>query len=108
MNFHLSIVRCVRILLVFRPPGLSTSLFLEELSKRLEYITADQRQKRLLMVGDFSVHVDNPNDTTARQFLDLLDCFNLVQHVSEKHMQMDILLIWLYPITWIILLMILQ
>ena len=84
MDFHLSIVRCVRILLVYRPPGLSTSLFLEEFSKLLEYITADQRQKRLLIVGDFNIHVDNPNDTTAMQFLDLLDCFNLVQHVSEK------------------------
>ena len=48
------------------------------------YLTADQRQKRLLIVRDFNIHVDNPNDTTARQFLDLLDCFNLVQHVSEK------------------------
>ena len=38
----------------------------------------------MLIVGDFNIHVDNPNDTTARQFLDLLDCFNLVQHVSEK------------------------
>ena len=84
MAFHLSIVRRVRILLVYRPPGLSTSLFLEEFSKLLEYITADQRQKRLLIVGDFNIHVDNPNDTTARQFLDLLDCFKLVQHVSEK------------------------
>lgn len=78
MDFHLSIVRCVRILLVYRPPGLSTSLFLEEFSKLLEYITADLRQKQLLIVGDFNVHVDNPNDTTARQFLDILDYFNLV------------------------------
>ena len=88
MDFHLSIVRCVRILLLYRPPGLSTSLFLEEFSKLLEYITADQRQKRLLIAGDFNIHVDNLNDTTARQFLDLLDCFHLVQHVTaRKHMQ---------------------
>ena len=57
---------------------------MEEFSKLLQYNTADQRQKRLLIAGDFSIHVDNPNDTTARQLLDLLDCFNLVQHVSEK------------------------
>ena len=105
MDFLLSIVRCLRILLVYRPPDLSTSLFLEEFSKLLEYITADQRQKRLLIVGDFNIHVGSPNNTTARQFLDLLDCFNLVQHVSEKAHAMDILFIWLYP--WIILLMML-
>ena len=84
MDFHLGIVRCINILLVDLLPDLSTSLFLEEFSKLLESITADQRHKRLLIVGDFNIHVDNSNDTTARQFVDLLDSFNLVQHVSEK------------------------
>ena len=84
MDFHLGIVRCIKILLVDLLPGLSTSLFLEEFSKLLESITADQRHKRLLIVGDFNIHVDNSNDTTARQFVDLLDSFNLVQHVCEK------------------------
>ena len=84
MDFHLGIVRCINILLVDLLPGLSTSLFLEEFSKLLESITADQRHKRLLIVGDFNIHVDNSNDTTAKQFVDLLDSFNLVQHVSEK------------------------
>ena len=38
----------------------------------------------MLIVGDFNIHVDNSNDATARQFLDMMDSFNLVQHVSEK------------------------
>jgi len=84
MDFHPRIVRCVRILLIYRPPGLPTSLFLEEFSKLLEHITADLRHKRLLIVGDFNIHFDNSNDATARQFLNLLDSFDLVQHVSEK------------------------
>lgn len=77
-------VRYVKILLVYRPPGLSTSLLLEEFSKLLEHVTADLRHRRLLIVGDFNIHVDNSNDATARQFLDLLDSFDLVQHVREK------------------------
>ena len=84
MHFHLCIVRCVRILLVYRPPGLSTSLFLEELPKLLEHIAADLRRKLLFIVGDFNIHVDNSNDATTRQFLVLLDSFDLVQHVREK------------------------
>ena len=84
MDFHLCMVHCVRILLVYRPPSLSTSLLLEEFSKLLENIIADLRHKRLLIVGDFNIHVDNSNDATARQFLDLLDSLDLVQHVSEK------------------------
>ena len=49
MDFHPRIVRRVRILLIYRPPGLSTSLVLEEFSKLLEHITADLRHKRLLI-----------------------------------------------------------
>ena len=48
-------MRYVRILLIYRAPGLSTSLFLEEFSKLLEHITADLRHKRLLIVGDFNI-----------------------------------------------------
>ena len=84
MDFHLCMVHYVKILLVYRPPGLSTSLFLEEFSKLLEHITTNLWHKRLLIVGDFNNHVDNSNDATARQFLDFLDSFDFVQHVREK------------------------
>ena len=77
MDFHPRIVCRVRILLIYRPHGLSTSLFLEEFSKLLEHVTADLRHKRLLIVGDFNIHFDNANDATARQFLNLLDSFDL-------------------------------
>ena len=77
-------MRYVRILLIYRAPGLSTSLFLEEFSKLLEHITADLRHKRLLIVGDFNIHVDNSNYATARQFLELLVSFDVLLHVSDK------------------------
>ena len=41
MDFRLCMVHYVKILLVYRPPGLSTSLFLEEFSKLLEHITTN-------------------------------------------------------------------
>ena len=91
MDFHLCMVRCVRILLVYRPPSLSTSLFLEEFSKLLEHITADLRHKRLLIVGDINIHADNSNDATARQFLDVLDSSIWYIMSARKHMLMDTL-----------------
>lgn len=75
MDFHLTMVHCVRILLVYQPPSLLTSLFLEEFSKLLEHITADLQHKRLLFVRNFNMYVNNSN---------MLDSFDLVQHVSEK------------------------
>ena len=86
-------VRYVKILLVYRPPGSSTSLFLEEFSKLLEHITADLRHKRLLIVGDLNIHVDNSNDATARQFLDLLTPLISYSMSERKHMLTDTLLI---------------
>ena len=93
MDFHLRMVRYVKILLVYRPPGLSTSLLLEEFSKLLEHITADLRHKRLLIVGDLNIHVDNSNDATARQFLDLLTPLISYSMSERKHMLTDTLLI---------------
>ena len=37
---------------------------------------------RLLIMGDFSVHVDTPNDPTAAKFLSILESFGFVQHVA--------------------------
>ena len=38
--------------------------------------------EKLIILGDFNIHVDNNNDSEANQFLDLLDAFGLKQHVS--------------------------
>ena len=37
---------------------------------------------RLLITGDFNIHVDKPEDPAAAKFLSLLQSFGLVQHVT--------------------------
>ena len=39
---------------------------------------------RLLIIGDFNIHVvlHNPHDTNAKGFLDLIDALGLQQHIS--------------------------
>merc|ERR1712030_242557 len=37
---------------------------------------------KFILCGDFNIHVDNPSDKTATEFLSLLDSMDLVQHVS--------------------------
>uniref|UniRef100_A0A8C5I3C7 Reverse transcriptase domain-containing protein n=1 Tax=Gouania willdenowi TaxID=441366 RepID=A0A8C5I3C7_GOUWI len=40
------------------------------------------RYDRVLIVGDFNVHVCCPSKPMAREFLDLVEAFNLTQHVT--------------------------
>ena len=35
-----------------------------------------------ILVGDFNIHVDDRRDVMALRFLDLIDTFGLVQHVT--------------------------
>ena len=37
----------------------------------------------LLIVGDFNFYVDDPTDTAAKQFLNLLEIFYLKQFVNQ-------------------------
>ena len=37
----------------------------------------------MLVLGDFNIHVDVPNDIDAVKFLDLLESLGLKQHVTE-------------------------
>ena len=39
--------------------------------------------ERLLVLGDFNIHVDVPNGIDAVKFLDLLESLGLEQHVTE-------------------------
>ena len=40
-------------------------------------------KERLLVLGDFNIHVDVPNDIDAVKFLGLLESLGLEQHVPE-------------------------
>ena len=74
-----------RIVVVYRPPpssinGLTSSLFFTEFSSFLEPMVSSPG--KLLIVGDFNFAVNNGNDGAALNFLDLLNTFNLTQHIK--------------------------
>ena len=53
--------------------------FFTEFSDYLENVVLCKEQ--LVVVGDFNIHVDVPNDSDSSKFLDLLESFSLQQHV---------------------------
>ena len=38
----------------------------------------------IVLVGDFNIHVDDSPDIMALRFLNLIDAFGLVQHVTPQ------------------------
>ena len=56
-------------------------MFLEEFSSFLEGLVLTT--SALLVTGDFNFYIDEPNDCDALRFLQVLNSFDLIQHVSE-------------------------
>ena len=74
-------IDCVRVCVLYRPSSTSKSKFLNEFS---EYI--DERATmsgKLLVLGDFNIHVDDSSARSAQGLKDLVYCFSLMQHVHE-------------------------
>jgi len=74
------------LLTVYRPPTLSVAVFLEDFCELLSEICV--HFDSIVISGDFNIHVDNSDNTHARDFLALIDVFNLTQHIqSPTHSQ---------------------
>uniref|UniRef100_A0AAR2K341 Reverse transcriptase domain-containing protein n=1 Tax=Pygocentrus nattereri TaxID=42514 RepID=A0AAR2K341_PYGNA len=71
--------RSVLILLIYRPPKMSP-VFISELSDMLSSFIPVY--SNLLLLGDFNIHVDSESCSFAKSFLDLLNCFDIVQNVN--------------------------
>ena len=72
--------------LVYHPPPTrsnksTATLFIDELSTLLSDIT--MLKGKLLLLGDFNIHVDNKDDALTKKLDDLLETFSLIQHVSK-------------------------
>ena len=66
---------------VYRPSSHNiTEAFFEDLTSLLEIIST--YSSMTVLVGDFNIHVDDSHDVMVLRFLDLIDVFGLVQHVT--------------------------
>ena len=64
--------------LIYRPPK-SVSGFLAEFSEFLSSIILNY--DRVVLCGDFNLHIDDPSNTLAADFMTITNSFNLQQHV---------------------------
>ena len=75
------------LLVVYRPPTsaanhASLEHFMDEFGLLLEIYST--KPGSLIIAGDFNFHVDNKGDGPSKNFMNILESFNLCQHVNEK------------------------
>ena len=71
---------------LYRPPpsrknGFTFRQFSDDISDLLDQWVLNKN--RLLLCGDFNLHVDNCNDKEATDFLHLMSSYGLIQHVTS-------------------------
>ena len=82
-SFELQISRVGRLnpiycILIYRQPGPIGSF----LSDFTDFLSSIIKLDRVLMVGDFNLHIDNTTCNAASEFLNLTESFDFNQHVS--------------------------
>ncbi len=92
-SLHLSFLSGprLRLLVVNRPPSTSISVFMEEFGLS-EVITL---REKLIVLGDFNIHVGLNPDRSGKMFLSLIESLGLVQLVQDpgrKSRLIDLLL----------------
>ncbi|KAM3604518.1 uncharacterized protein V6R79_012350 [Siganus canaliculatus] len=69
------------LLLIYRPPPKPKASFFQEFQDLLTALCAST--SNLVILGDINIHLNNPSCPSASDFLQLLDCFKLTQHVHD-------------------------
>ncbi|CAL1572399.1 unnamed protein product [Knipowitschia caucasica] len=63
------------------PPPKTCTSFLSDFTDF--YTQLSSISPSVLFLGDFNIHVDNPHSKCTADFLDILNCLNLMQHVNS-------------------------
>ena len=74
------------VVVIYRMPysaehPVSSIVFFAEFSDSMESVVTST--EKLVILGDFNIHVDVPSDVNARKLLDFFECLGLEQHVSR-------------------------
>ncbi|KAG1935820.1 adhesion G protein-coupled receptor L4 [Pimephales promelas] len=65
---------------IYRPPKTCSSF----LSDFTDFVTQlSSISPSVLLIGDFNIHIDSPEAKFTSDFLDILNCLNLTQHVTS-------------------------
>ena len=69
------------VVVLYRPPRTSITRFNEEFNDFLNLFNDELRQTYIC--GDFNIWLDHPNDNNVNRFIEIIECHNLENGVSE-------------------------
>ena len=75
-------IKSYHFLIVYRPPSSSKPLFLSDFALLLEDLASSPSE--FVALGDFNLHLDDPDDSYSTSFKTLLETFDLTQHISSS------------------------
>lgn len=64
MDIHFRSLKCIRVLIIYRPPDSSYSSFFQDFSRLLQQVLADAISHTIIS-GDFNLHVDDSKNQYA-------------------------------------------
>lgn len=64
--------------LIYRPPG-PAGVFLTDFT---DFLSSIIKLEKVLIIGDFNLHIDDSTSNTAVDILSITDSFNFIQHVT--------------------------
>lgn len=70
----------VIIIIIYRPPK-PNSVFIHEFAELLAYFMS--QYDKVLILGDFNIHVCCPSQTLVKDFMDTLESFNITQAIHQ-------------------------
>lgn len=77
--FKIGSAPSVLVVALYRPPKYNPDFF----SELAEFLTLlSPICSAILLTGDVNIHVDSPSCHIASRFIEIIDCFNLTQHVN--------------------------
>ena len=68
------------ILIIYRPPK-SNNIFIQEFAELLSHFLS--KYHKILILGDFNIHICCPSQMFVTDFMDTLESFNLTQAIQE-------------------------
>ena len=70
-----------RIVMIYLAPDVPKKALYEDMENIMSYYSTIKEE--VIFCGDYNVYVNDPNNSTAKIFLNIIDAANLTQHIKE-------------------------